>query len=55
MYCNYFVMQKQQESYDDSADIFLKFKVAGEHSGQKLKGFVVIEDGSFAFSTRLGF
>lgn len=48
-------MQKQQESYGDSADTFLKFKVGGESSGQELKGSVVTEDDSFAFSTRLGF
>lgn len=33
-----------------TADLGLKFRVAGESSGLKLKGFVVLEDGSLAFS-----
>lgn len=43
-------VQWQEESFGDSADLGLKFKVAGESSGLKLKGFVVLGDGSLAFS-----
>lgn len=46
------MVQEQEESFGDFADLDLKFKVAWESSSPKLKGFVVLGDGSLAFSRR---
>lgn len=37
--CDNSVLQGQEESFGDSADLNLKFKAAEESSGPKLKGF----------------
>lgn len=43
---------RDRRSYLVTADLSLKFKGAEESSGPKFQGFVVLENGSLAFSRR---